>query len=280
MKMVRPLLRCVDCGGMLADMICMNCRRSYASIQGIPNLLSKQDEKSPVFQEYFQNYTTIANDDIEKDLMPVYYKEAQARKAISYCGNITGRVMDVGSGKGLILKRIPNCYRVAVDISVDYLKLISQDGIHPVIANAENLPFNNAFDVIFMTDILEHVFNPDKALDSVYRALKPNGKLLVRVPYQEDISVYKQSQYKYTHLRSFDKNSLSAMVKNSGLKPKAVYYDGFNLHKAKNRTFRAILCKASTYINIDNYIANLPNWIGNLAFMPLEISLLACKEAK
>ena len=46
--------------------------------------------------------------------------------------------------------------------------------------NAENLNFpDNEFDLVFSNSVLEHVKNPKKALQEMYRVIKPGGKLLV-----------------------------------------------------------------------------------------------------
>ena len=50
--------------------------------------------------------------------------------------------------------------------------------------NAENLNFpDNEFDLVFSNSVLEHVKNPKKALQEMYRVIKPGGKLLLGVDY-------------------------------------------------------------------------------------------------
>jgi len=48
----------------------------------------------------------------------------------------------------------------------------------------ENLPFNNdEFDSIICLEVIEHVSNPFKALEEIYRVLKPGGKILLTAPF-------------------------------------------------------------------------------------------------
>ncbi len=51
------------------------------------------------------------------------------------------------------------------------------------VAPAEGLPFKESFfDVVVLTDVLEHVRNEKKALDEIYRVLRPDGILVFSVP--------------------------------------------------------------------------------------------------
>lgn len=50
--------------------------------------------------------------------------------------------------------------------------------------DAENLSFaDNSFDLVVSNDVLEHVPNPKKAITEAYRILRPNGKLIMTVPF-------------------------------------------------------------------------------------------------
>ena len=51
----------------------------------------------------------------------------------------------------------------------------------------QNLSFmDNSLDLIITQDILEHVADPDKAFDEIYRVLKPTGSHIFTVPLHED----------------------------------------------------------------------------------------------
>lgn len=50
-----------------------------------------------------------------------------------------------------------------------------------------NLPFaNNEFDIIFCNHVLEHIPNDTKAMQELYRVLKPNGMAILQIP--QDLS--------------------------------------------------------------------------------------------
>lgn len=51
-------------------------------------------------------------------------------------------------------------------------------------ADAAKIPFpNNTFDVIFCGELLEHIENPTNVLNEIHRILKPNGNVLITVPF-------------------------------------------------------------------------------------------------
>ncbi|ODR97399.1 hypothetical protein AUC69_12365 [Methyloceanibacter superfactus] len=114
----------------------------------------------------------------------------------------------------------------------DYLaKFCPGDNVVPVVANAENLPFEAEFDLITSTDVVEHVLNISALLYSLNKALKPGGRLAIRVPYREDLLKYApQTGYPYdlVHLRTFDRSSLRDLLAEAGFRVSQSYFDGFN----------------------------------------------------
>ena len=53
--------------------------------------------------------------------------------------------------------------------------------------DGKKLPFNDAsFDAIVCFEVLEHVFNIEEVLAEIYRVLKPNGQLLISIPFAWD----------------------------------------------------------------------------------------------
>lgn len=69
------------------------------------------------------------------------------------------------------------------DISWKYLNIDSK--YEPdILGSAEAIPVSDStFDTVLMLEILEHLREPEKALDEAQRVLKPNGRLLLSVPF-------------------------------------------------------------------------------------------------
>lgn len=107
------------------------------------------------------------------------------------------KILDIGCGAGYFLFMTLERYRkqgfnptvVGIDISDNQLSYMVQrmakEGVDAVAVHAsgEYLPFpDNSFDLITCSEVIEHVRNPDRALQDMYRILKPGGLLLISTP--------------------------------------------------------------------------------------------------
>jgi SAM-dependent methyltransferase len=96
-------------------------------------------------------------------------------------------------------------------------------------ANAERLPFADHFDVMIATDILEHVLNVGAFLYSANRALRPGGRLYVRVPFRENLLQYAPQTgcpYRFVHLRTYDRPLLRQTLEEAGFAVEGMWSDG------------------------------------------------------
>lgn len=121
------------------------------------------------------------------------------------------KILDVGVGLGRLLSYFKNVDKFGIDISVGMAKESRKKGIEACKGNVEKLPYvDNLFDMVVCTDVLEHVFDLNKTVSEIKRVLKPNGYLIVRVPWEEDMRGYLASSYpyEYVHLRMFSRSSL------------------------------------------------------------------------
>ena len=121
------------------------------------------------------------------------------------------KILDVGVGTGRLLSHFPEACRYGIDVSLNYAERLLDSGVEIAVGKVEELPYiDGAFDVVFCTDVLEHVENLLVAGTELVRVVKQNGILIVRVPYKEDLAPYLQDDYPYrlAHLRNFDENSL------------------------------------------------------------------------
>lgn len=81
-----------------------------------------------------------------------------------------GWTLDIGAQTGPYSAWFPR--RVALDIR-------PRPGIH-VVSDAQSLAVANAtFDVVLFTEVLEHLPEPQRAIDEIFRVLKPGGTLLL-----------------------------------------------------------------------------------------------------
>jgi SAM-dependent methyltransferase len=94
-----------------------------------------------------------------------------------------GKVLDLGCGEGHVLNRLTeNFERYGCDISEKPLYFLDND-VNTKICNLnEGFPFNNIFDVIVCSELLEHLENPEDVLQNISQHLKPDGLSLITIP--------------------------------------------------------------------------------------------------
>ena len=73
------------------------------------------------------------------------------------------------------------------------------------------LPFEDQyFDCVVCFEVLEHVFNLDELLSEIYRVLKPNGMILVSIPF-----VWEEHEIPYDFAR-YTSYGLSSIFSDKG----------------------------------------------------------------
>lgn len=96
------------------------------------------------------------------------------------------RILDVGCGDGSFISRFKEfCQVYGVDISQNAVRLATEAGVNAqrVDASSERLPFENEyFDLVYMGDIIEHLIDPDFAINEVARVMKPTAFLVLSTP--------------------------------------------------------------------------------------------------
>lgn len=98
-----------------------------------------------------------------------------------------GRVLEIGSGEGLLSKvLLPRSdFYVSLDLFLPDVKLITRYGKRPYLAaDAHKLPFlHESFDSVVANNLLEHLYDPLMALREIHRVLRPGGCLLGLIPF-------------------------------------------------------------------------------------------------
>ncbi|MBD1918185.1 MULTISPECIES: class I SAM-dependent methyltransferase [Cyanophyceae] len=136
--------------------------------------------------------------------MEIWYQNLiVSPKQASYCllndyvpfeptlNSMSGKVLDVGGGVGLVRHYLPsNTQYIVLDPSLDWLKIEwkTLSDIFPCLATppsfvrgvGECLPFSNcSFDVVLSFWSINHTSNPKQVFEEMERVLQPGGKLFI-----------------------------------------------------------------------------------------------------
>lgn len=125
---------------------------------------------------------------------------AVRRVADAYSRNLEhfkGRLLDLGCGEVPFYAAYRD--RVSEIICVDW-DGTDHDSIHvdQFCDLTRDLPFGEEFDTVLISDVLEHIPNPDNVWREIYRVIKPGGRVLLNVPFFYQLHEQPYDFYRYT----------------------------------------------------------------------------------
>ena len=113
---------------------------------------------------------------------PFYFARKGLYRNINFLSkSISGRVLDIGCGQKPYEQLFSCDEYIGIESDTPQNRLGKKADIF---YDGFTIPFaDHYFDCIFISQVFEHVFNPDQLLDEIYRLLKPQGYLLMTVPF-------------------------------------------------------------------------------------------------
>lgn len=188
-------------------------RDPLRSVDGIP-IFSGEDRYTENYKKIAHDHVTAIQAGVENPFMDAALwrsLEDSTRDLITKYVKPRSSILDVGVGLGRLLGPLQLYERHGIDISLDYLRRAKAAGIDVAFARIEDMPYcDEVFDVAVCCDVLEHVLNLHRSTEEILRVVKPEGLLIVRVPFKEQLDGYLDpaNPYEFVHLRNFDLQSL------------------------------------------------------------------------
>lgn len=118
-------------------------------------------------------------------LTPFFFARHGLRRALAEpAAALTGEILDVGCGRKPYRDLVPAARYIGVDLDTPAMRKL---GCADVYYDGRRLPFaDGSFDGVLCSQVFEHVFEPEAFLREVGRVLRPNGCLLLTVPFAWD----------------------------------------------------------------------------------------------
>ena len=155
---------------------------------------------------------------------------ARTRRTLGFLHSISFKnILDVGSGRGVFLipfmKEFPDVKVTSIDIlekRITFLNELADGGFPNMRAEQKNIcdkPFqDNAFDVVTMLEVLEHIPDVEKAINAAIKIAKKF--VVVTVPSKPDNNP--------EHIHLLIKDKLTRMLKAAGCEK--LHFDGVEGH--------------------------------------------------
>jgi len=139
-------------------------------------------------------------------------------------------VLEVGCGDASFTADLAKHFSAVTAIDLSAGQIAENAQRYPAIAFrqhdvAERLPFADAsFEVVWCSEVLEHLFDPRFALREMHRVLRPGGRVLITVPYHGRfknvlIALFKWDEHfvpSTSHIRFYTNRSLSRIAAEAG----------------------------------------------------------------
>lgn len=138
------------------------------------------------------------------------------RGLLKLAGRLTpeSRVLDVGCGEGNLIAKLPLCRAFGVDVEPQILK---RGG---VAAQGEALPYRDGtFDVVFCSEVIEHVPDPDRLVAEIRRVLKPRGSAVISTINHWSLRSWRKGKpltgkyHSIQHLREYRRGTLHRQLR-------------------------------------------------------------------
>lgn len=137
----------------------------------------------------------------------------------------SSRILEIGGGTGFIaakLQKLGFSIEMA-DIHSNGLRQAKKKGISKLYQfDLFNPPFQQAFEVICLFDVLEHLSDPIKAIECLKKMLKPKGIIILTVPAHQWL--WSRDDVVARHHQRFTKTTLLKLFQQTHLTPLYMRY--------------------------------------------------------
>ena len=203
---------------------CSQCHKIYPYDDGILSFINEYVKQEGYKKNYFASLVEIEGKHFwfkARNRLILFFVKKYCQKII----NDKHKMLEIGCGNGNVIyylrKNGINCQ--GGDLFLEGLIYCRRKVKAPLYQiDALCLPFRNYFDIIGLFDVIEHIEEDEKVLKEVYKALKPEGNILITVPAHKKLwGRYDELAY---HKRRYSRKELITKLETTGFTVEKVSY--------------------------------------------------------
>ena len=155
---------------------------------------------------------------------------------------IKRNLLDVGCGNGFLTKKIGKNFEnvFAIDTSISAINQAKKEyfgNINFSKTNLDEFNSNKQFDCITLLEVIEHLYSPDKMLQSIHKVSSHDTKIIISTPYHGFIknllilltgkfNKHFSPLWEDGHIKFFSKSTLVEICKRNNFTVEKISYSG------------------------------------------------------
>lgn len=187
-------------------------------------------KKADPFRKAQADYLLFGKNKIAGGLFSIGFKLQDYYQWMKNTGaRYTDAILDIGTGNGSLLTRL---FRIGFTnlTGIDPFITESKDYGPVKILKKDVFEVAEQYNLVMMHHSLEHMFEPKKVLQQLHNIIKPNGKLLIRIPVMGNYGWKKYGTYwcgidAPRHIFIPSEKALKLMVEEAGFEIERFEYD-------------------------------------------------------
>ncbi|MDD3284538.1 MAG: class I SAM-dependent methyltransferase [Patescibacteria group bacterium] len=184
-------------------------------------------EEKEIYNELHKIWDSGHNSGSPTYLVRKQLLDKQIKKILN--NKVSVKILDLGCGTGDYIKTFEkyNIDYTGLDLSDYAIEKLKQKykSYKFICDDLLKIEGNSKYDLIFMSEVLEHIENENLFLEKIYTLLNNNGILILSVPYDPKLWNYSDEQAQ--HKRRYTKKYLNDKLKENKFKPINLICYGF-----------------------------------------------------